>query len=327
MAHITVGTTATRIAYTASSGQTAFTIPFEFFDDDEIKVYNQGTLLTKTDDYGISPVTTYTGGFQGGTVTLGTGATNGHKIVLELDITPQRSTDFPTSGAFNIGTLNTWIDKIMVILKQAFENIDRKIGRASTSTETYSLAWPDGATTTPKIVVASSDAGIELSAVDPSALTTSVNAAASSANAASTSATAAASSATAGASSATAAASSATSAAATSTALAGTGSTTSLAIGTGAKAFTISAGLAFTVGDFILCTSNSGTTNFMHGQIASYSSTTLTLTSANVGGSGTKSDWTIRRSGPLGAQGLTGSTGSQGATGPVGVGLSLALGG
>ena len=210
MAHITIGTTATRISYTATASQTAFTIPFEFFDEDEINVYQQGTLKTLTTHYTVSPVTTYTGGFKGGTVTLETGATNGDKIVLELDISPQRSTDFPTSGAFNITTLNTWIDKVMVIFKQAFENIDRKIGREATSVETYSLNWPDGATTTPGIIVASSDAGIEISTVNPADLTTATTAAASSATASASSATAAASSATASASSASTSSASAT---------------------------------------------------------------------------------------------------------------------
>ena len=143
----------------------------------------------------------------------------------------------------------------------------------------------------------------------------------------------AAASATAAASSATSSASSATTAAATATTLSGAASTTSLAIGTGSKAFTVAAGLAFIAGDYVIATSNSGTTNYMHGQVASYSSTTLTLTSANVGGSGTKTDWTIRRSGPLGATGATGSTGSTGAAGSDGevseataVALAIALG-
>tara|TARA_R100001594_G_scaffold20205_2_gene39099 strand:+ start:101 stop:706 length:606 start_codon:yes stop_codon:yes gene_type:complete len=79
----------------------------------------------------------------------------------------------------------------------------------------------------------------------------------------------------------------------------------------------VASGLAFVAGDYVIATSNSGVSNYMHGQIASYSGTTLTLTSANTGGSGTKTDWTIRRSGPLGA---TGSQGPQGDTGPSGSG-------
>lgn len=184
MAHIPIGTTATRISYTATSAQTAFVVPFEYFDEADLDVYSEGTLLTVTTHYTTTPNTTYVGGFDGGTVTLVTGATLNDTIVIALNITPERATDFPTSGAFNINTLNTWIDKMIVMFKSTFEKIDRKVGRPDTSVETYSLDWPDAATTTPGIVVVSSDAGIEISAIDPSDLTTSVDAAAASAAAA-----------------------------------------------------------------------------------------------------------------------------------------------
>ena len=45
MTHITIGTTATIISYTATASQTAFTIPFEFFDNNDIDVYKNGTKL------------------------------------------------------------------------------------------------------------------------------------------------------------------------------------------------------------------------------------------------------------------------------------------
>ena len=209
MAHITISSTATRITYTASGGQTAFTIPFEFFDEDDLDVYKQGTLLTKTTHYTVTPVTTYDGGFDGGTVTLTSGneASADDKVTIELNMAATRTTDFPTSGVFNITTLNTFLDKTMVLFKQLISNIGRKVGRPATSTETYSLNWPDGATTTPGCVVVSSDAGIEVSSVNPSDLNTSVTAAATSATASATSATASATSATAAATSATTAAS------------------------------------------------------------------------------------------------------------------------
>ena len=248
---------------------------------------------------------------------LGTGATVSDVIVIELNMTPQRSVDFATSGPFNIDTLNTWIDKIMVFFKQAFENIDRKVGRASTDTSSYSLDLPTGVTSTAKALTL----GTSGLALGPA--TADITGAAASATA-----TAAASSATAASSSQTAAATSATAAAASAALIAaGTASTTSLAIGTGSKAFTIAAGLGFNAGDYVLATSNADITNYMHGQIASYSSTTLTVTVASIGGSGTKTDWTIRLSGVAGATGATGSTGSTGPIGPVGIGLSLALGG
>ena len=321
MTHITIGTTATIISYTATANQTAFTIPFEFFEVADIDVYQNGTIKTLTTHYTISGSTSFTGGFKGGTMTLETGASVSDKIVIELNMTPQRTTDFPTTGGFNIDTLNTWIDKTIVLFKQAFENIGRKVGRASTDASTYSLNLPTNVTSTAKTVMLDSSNGLTLG-VD----TTAIAGASTQATNASNSATASANSATASASSANSASSSATASAASAALIAqGTASTTSLAIATGSKAFTISAGLGFNVGDFVLCTSNANTTNFMHGQIASYSGTTLTVTVAGIGGSGTKSDWKIRISGLQGNTGSTGSTGAQGGVGPVGVGLAIAL--
>lgn len=84
-------------------------------------------------------------------------------------------------------------------------------------------------------------------------------------------------------------------------------STTSLAIGTGGKSFTIQSGKGFIAGMWILATSDADPTNYMHGYVSSYSGTTLVMVSTNVGGSGTHADWTLRLSGTRGAQGATGS--------------------
>lgn len=87
-----------------------------------------------------------------------------------------------------------------------------------------------------------------------------------------------------------------------------TTSTTSLAIGTGTKVFTVEADKDFQAGDFIVASSDANTANYMFGTVASYTGTTLTITVSSVGGSGTHADWGIRLSGPAGV-GLTGATG------------------
>jgi hypothetical protein len=85
-------------------------------------------------------------------------------------------------------------------------------------------------------------------------------------------------------------------------------STTSLAIGTGSKVFTVAADLALSAGQFILIASDAApTVDYMWGTIASYSSTTLTVTVAAIGGSGTLADWTMYLTGERGATGATGS--------------------
>lgn len=92
-------------------------------------------------------------------------------------------------------------------------------------------------------------------------------------------------------------------------------STTSLAIGTGSKAFTTQAGLAWQVGGRIRATSAANTANYMEGVITAYSATTLTVNVDNTGGSGMQNDWNLNSAGDKGATGAAGSTGAAGTNG------------
>ena len=91
-------------------------------------------------------------------------------------------------------------------------------------------------------------------------------------------------------------------------------STTSLLIEVASKAFTIEADKGFSAGQWVLAVSDADNSNYMHGQVVSYSGTTLTVDVTNIGGSGTFADWTITLSG---TQGATGATGSVSATSAV----------
>lgn len=93
-------------------------------------------------------------------------------------------------------------------------------------------------------------------------------------------------------------------------------STTSLAIGTGSKAFTTQSGKDLGAGSYVIATSDANpTTNYMSGQITAYSGTTLTVNVTAYGGSGTCADWTIRASGSAGSTGATGAAGTNGTNG------------
>jgi hypothetical protein len=70
-------------------------------------------------------------------------------------------------------------------------------------------------------------------------------------------------------------------------------STTSLAVGTGSKAFTIGTGYAYGAGTPVRATSRANIANYMDGTVASYSGGVLTVTVATIGGSGTYADWDI----------------------------------
>jgi hypothetical protein len=127
--------------------------------------------------------------------------------------------------------------------------------------------------------------------------------------AAATSASAAATSASNASTSASAAATSATSAAASAAsvvALKGT-STTSLTPTVGSNVFTTQSGLGFTVNQWVLAASDSAPAVYVHGQVASYSGTTLTITGVDIGTASAKADWTITVSGTQGATGAAGA--------------------
>lgn len=87
-------------------------------------------------------------------------------------------------------------------------------------------------------------------------------------------------------------------------------STTSLAIGTGAKVFTTQTDKGYAAGQFFSAISAANSANYMHGTVTSYSGTTLTTDVTNIGGSGTLADWNLSISGSRGATGATGAPGA-----------------
>jgi len=99
-----------------------------------------------------------------------------------------------------------------------------------------------------------------------------------------------------------AAAASAASAAALAGAFVGT-SASSLSIGIGNKVFTTQSGEQYTPGIWMTAVSQADASNFMFGQVVSYSGTTLTLNVQSTGGSGTFADWNLSLAGVRGAPG------------------------
>lgn len=86
-------------------------------------------------------------------------------------------------------------------------------------------------------------------------------------------------------------------------------STTSLTIGTGSKTFTTQSGKQFIAEQFVTIAQNGTPSNFMYGQVTSYSTTQLIVNVTTASGSGTIADWLISLSGIQGATGATGAAG------------------
>lgn len=98
-------------------------------------------------------------------------------------------------------------------------------------------------------------------------------------------------------------------------------STSSLTIGTGNKTIITSRtalATAFTPGNRVRIWNTSTPTNYMEGNLTSFSGTTMIASVDYTSGSGTYSTWTITLTGAIGATGPQGATGLTGATGVAG---------
>lgn len=129
-----------RVSYSVAEGvtQTSFTVSFEFFNEEDLNVYVDGTLKTLTTDY------TVTGGDGStGSVSISvTGASGGSTVVVTRSIDLERTTDFPTSGAFNISALNTELDRFVAINADLKDQIDRSL-KLSDYDDATALTLPD----------------------------------------------------------------------------------------------------------------------------------------------------------------------------------------
>jgi len=128
---ITVATNNARIRYTATSGQTAFAIPFEFFENDEIYVYVAATTLVAADERtqgtGSTHYAVSGGGGSTGTVTFVTGITESHIVTIVRDIPIERITDFTAGSTINRAALNTQLDTLTAMVGDLKDKSDRAI--------------------------------------------------------------------------------------------------------------------------------------------------------------------------------------------------------
>ena len=108
-----------------TAGQThkSFTVSFEFFDDADLNVYINGTLKTLTTHYTVTGGNGSTGTIS--LLTAGTSVTD--KVVITRDIALGRTTDFPTSGPFDVTSLNLELDRFTAIAADLNDEIDRSV--------------------------------------------------------------------------------------------------------------------------------------------------------------------------------------------------------
>ncbi len=153
MATISIADNDARIQHSiGSSGNTAnsttFTIDFPFFALDDINVIitnSSGVDTTLTRGSGANTFavsgTAVDDGFSGGNITLGSVYTSS-TVTIFRDIPVTRTTDFATSGPFNIASLNTELDRIIAIEQE----LETALGRTLVlpeSDSTVSLTLPN----------------------------------------------------------------------------------------------------------------------------------------------------------------------------------------
>ena len=121
------------VEYSVAEGvtQTVFAVPFDYFEDSDVKIYVDGVLKVEGTDY-----TMVGGGGSTGTITFVTatppevqqvtGATGGSTVMVIREVSLERVTDFVAGMDINRAALNTQLDTLTAIAA----DIDSKINRS-----------------------------------------------------------------------------------------------------------------------------------------------------------------------------------------------------
>jgi hypothetical protein len=153
MAHVTVPNEdpSTQHAVGASSSG-PFVFNFTIFDLTDIKVIvtpdatGVDDELTYSTEFSVSGNGGATGGYDGGTVTLVTAVAN-TQVTIYRDVPIERTDDHPTTGSFNITSLNTTLDKLFAIAQQIYQRTRRSaLVSSSTSDRDFELPAPEAGT-------------------------------------------------------------------------------------------------------------------------------------------------------------------------------------
>ena len=169
---MTISLNTPRNTYTATAGQTDFTIGFEFFAVADVKAYKNGTLLT----YNASPTTNsqynligtasssddaYEFG-GGGTLKLGGGGASANDIIVIIrDIAITRTSDFSSTGTLDVKSINTQLDQLTAIVGDLKGQTDRSVKLLDTDTVSATITLPAKATRQDKVLSFDSNGNAE----------------------------------------------------------------------------------------------------------------------------------------------------------------------
>ena len=126
---MTITTNDTRDEYTATSGQTLFNYTFKIFESTDLNVYVTPVGQDPDDDIDIATGYSVTGlgDENGGTITLVAATSAGDSVTIVSDIPESRTTDYQNNGDFLPDTVNDDFDRVVSLVKQANDKVNRTV--------------------------------------------------------------------------------------------------------------------------------------------------------------------------------------------------------
>lgn len=112
-----------QVQYTASASQTVFDYVFPIFENSDLVVYDNSTLMVLDTDYTVSGALTDTGG----QVTFLVGRTVNHIITIYRDIPIERISQFAANGPDSSATFNEELNRITMVQQQLADAINHCI--------------------------------------------------------------------------------------------------------------------------------------------------------------------------------------------------------
>jgi len=117
--------------YTAGAGQTTFAYGFPIWAATDLKVAVNGVLKTETVDYTVTDVQAA----AGGTFVFLVGLNAGDQVNVWRDTPHTRTADYLTNGGLSSSGINDDFDRVVLLVQESAERLDRAIVRKNTDTD------------------------------------------------------------------------------------------------------------------------------------------------------------------------------------------------
>lgn len=162
--HIRIGDIRPRVQYVGNGAVATFPFPFPIFADTDLTVFLDSAPCVG--GYVVSGA----GQSGGGNVTFAQAPAPGAVVTLSRAVPIARTTDFQDGGAFRAGVINEELDRLVCMVQQVREELDRTVRRSLTSVSTAALDLPEPAPG--RALKFGADGALAVSEFDPDAAQT-----------------------------------------------------------------------------------------------------------------------------------------------------------